>query len=161
MEQNENAKPAPTPPPASREDQIKPAIRPGKEGKIQHSSVQFGQKEEQAPAAPPRAASMEPEPVPIAEPTGPVSAPKQIRAFGKQKAHEEQWSREPNANGTGAIHVKTFHSKISEDALNYMDQQINEWLDEHPEFEVKFVNSTVGLFTGKTKEPSIICQVWV
>jgi hypothetical protein len=42
-----------------------------------------------------------------------------------------------------------------------MDQTINEWLDAHPQYEVKFVNATIGTFTGKIKEPALICQVWV
>jgi len=71
------------------------------------------------------------------------------------------WSRTPNTTGTGAIHVKTFHSKLTDDALVYMDQCVNEWLDGHPQYEVKFVNTSVGVLTGKTKEPHLICQLWV
>ena len=88
------------------------------------------------------------------------AAPK-ITAFGKERRHEESWSRTPNTTGSGAIHVKTFHCKLTEDALTYMDQLINEWLDAHPQYEVKFVHSTIGTFTGKLKEPALICQVWV
>ncbi|TVQ54256.1 MAG: hypothetical protein EA377_05955 [Phycisphaerales bacterium] len=105
--------------------------------------------------------SGEPEPLPIAEPMGPLNKSKKITAFGKSKTHEERWSRTPNTTGRGAIHVKTFHGKLTDDSLNYMDQCINEWLDAHPEYEVKFVTSTVGTLTGKTKEPHLICQVWV
>ena len=90
-----------------------------------------------------------------------MAVPKKITAFGKEKRHEEKWSRTPNINGTGAIHVKTFHGKLTDDALAYMDQQINEWLDSHPEYEVKFVTSTVGVLSGKTKEPHVISQIWV
>lgn len=86
---------------------------------------------------------------------------KEIRAFGGLRRHEEQWSRTPNVTGSGAIHVKTFHGKLTEDALVYMDRQINEWLDAHPEYEVKFISTSIGEFTGKIKEPNIICQVWV
>ena len=42
-----------------------------------------------------------------------------------------------------------------------MDQTINEWLDEHPEYEVKLVTSTGGTVDGKLKESHLICQVWV
>ncbi len=66
-----------------------------------------------------------------------------------------------NATGSGAIHVRTFHAKLTSDALEYMDQCINEWLDAHPQYEVKFTCSTVGTVTSKIKEPNIICQVWV
>ena len=89
------------------------------------------------------------------------SAPKEIRAFEKKKQDEAKWSRKTNVTGTGATHVRTFHSKLTNEALIYMDQTVNEWLDQHPEFEVKFVTTSVGELTGKLKEPHLICQVWV
>ncbi len=101
------------------------------------------------------------EPLPVAEAVGQTMAGKKITAFEKEKRHEDKWSRTPNTTGQGAIHVRTFHGKLTEDALTYMDQCINEWLDAHPQYEVKFVNSTVGILTGKLKEPNLICQVWV
>ena len=104
-------------------------------------------------------AASEPRPVPIADASPGMSS--KIRAFGERPRHEESWTRTPNTTGTGAIHVKSFHAKLTDDALRYMDQSINEWLDAHPQYEVKFVNSTVGTLTGKLKEPHIICQVWV
>ena len=99
--------------------------------------------------------------LPISEASGPAGLTRKITAFGPETMHEETWSRVPNTTGTGAIHVRTFHSKLTEDALKYLDQQVNEWLDEHPKYEVKQVTTTIGTFTGKVKEPHIICQVWV
>lgn len=101
------------------------------------------------------------EPLPVAEPMGPTSGANKITAFGEKKRHEDEWSRTPNSTGTGAIHVKTFHCKLTDDALTYMDSCVNEWLDAHPQYEVKFVTSSVGTLTGKLKEPHLICQVWV
>ena len=101
------------------------------------------------------------EPVPVESNEGPVTGSSKITAFGPQGRHEESWNRTPNTTGTGAIHVKTFHAKLTDDALRYLDQSINEWLDAHPQYEVKFVTSTVGTLTGKTKEPHLVCQVWV
>lgn len=83
-----------------------------------------------------------------------------IRTFEKTR-QDKEWKRSPNSPGTGAVHVKTFHSKMTEDGLRFMDDSINEWLEEHPDFEVKFVCSTVGVFTGKIKEPHMVCQVWI
>ncbi len=108
----------------------------------------------------PKPVSLEPEPVPVVEATGPSSAAK-ITAFGQVKKHEEEWNRTPNTTGTGAIHVRTFHCKLTDDALRYMDQVINEWLDAHPQYEVKFVTSSIGTLTGKLKEPNLVCQIWV
>ncbi len=99
------------------------------------------------------------EPLPVAESLGPAGGQK-IRSIERRR-HEDVWSRTPNTTGEGAIHVKTFSAKLTEDALKYMDQSINEWLDAHPQYEVKFTSSTVGILTGKLKEPYLICQVWV
>lgn len=98
------------------------------------------------------------EPLPIAESLGPTG---KIRAISDRRRHEDLWSRTPNTTGQGAIHVRTFSAKLTEDALKYMDQSINEWLDAHPQYEVKFSAATVGILTGKLKEPYLICQVWV
>lgn len=100
-------------------------------------------------------------PLPVAETSAPPGLTPKIRAFERERRHEDEWSRTPNTTGTGAIHVRTFHSKLTDDALKYMDDLINEWLDAHPQYEVKFVTSSVGVLTGKTKEPHLICQVWV
>ncbi len=114
------------------------------------------------PAAPATGVSQtDLDPLPVAESVAHAPGAKKITAFGKARRHEDRWSRTPNTTGQGAIHVCTFHSKLTVDALTYMDQMINEWLDAHPQYEVKFVSSTVGIVTGKLKEPNLICQVWV
>ena len=41
-----------------------------------------------------------------------------------------------------------------------MDDKINEWLDAHPEIEVKFVTTAVGPYEGKIKEPALVMNVW-
>lgn len=75
--------------------------------------------------------------------------------------HEDKWNRTPNSTGTGAIHVKSFHCKLTGDSLSFLDQQINEWLDAHPQYEVKLVTTSIGTWTGKLKEPNLIVNVWV
>jgi hypothetical protein len=96
----------------------------------------------------------------LAEPPKP-----KIQAFQQAlgaKRHEDQWKRSPNLTGTGAIHCKSFHCKLSDDALAFLDEQVNQWLDAHPQYEVKFVNTCVGEFAGKLgKEPHLVMQVWV
>lgn len=91
-------------------------------------------------------------------------APK-IRAFdqrfGGGEASESKWKRRPTASGAGAVHVKSFHCKLNNESLDYLDAQINEWLDGHPECDVKFVTTAVGEWTGKTREPNLIVQLWV
>jgi len=94
----------------------------------------------------------------------PEPPPPKIQAFAQglgSRKHEDNWKRSPNLTGTGAIHVKSFHGKLGDDSLGYLDQQINEWLDAHPQYEVKFVTTSVGEWQGKLKEPQMIVQLWL
>ncbi len=87
-----------------------------------------------------------------------------IKTFQQQlggKRHEDTWQRTPNVTGSGAIHMKSFHCKLTGDSLAFLDKQINEWLDAHPQYEVKLVTTSVGDWTGKTREPNLIINVWV
>lgn len=70
------------------------------------------------------------------------------------------WQRQPNLTHTGAVRIRTFHGKLSQQGLEYLDNQVNEWLDAHPEVEVKSVTSTVGTFEGKMREPALILNLW-
>jgi hypothetical protein len=89
------------------------------------------------------------------------AAPKKIVALGADahRAHHD-WKRVPVKTGTGACRVRSFHGKYSEQGLEYLDNAINEWLDGHPEVEVKFVTSTVMTFEGKIREPALVLNVW-
>lgn len=94
----------------------------------------------------------------------PASGASKIQQFEQRlgaKRHEDKWNRSPNSTGTGAIHCKSFHCKLVGESLEFLDQQINEWLDAHPQYEVKFVTSSIGEWTGKQREPNLIVQVWV
>lgn len=130
------------------------------QSKIRHTDTRLGDpltppKPAPDPLAPPQ------EPLPVEQGFGPSTGSNKIKALGTDKRHEDAWTRTPNTTGHGAIHVRSFHCKLTDDALVYMDQCVNEWLDAHPQYEVKFVTSTVGTLTGKTKEPHLICQIWV
>lgn len=116
-------------------------------------------------AAPAAAAPSAAPPAPAGLPPGvdPVSG-KRVVAFRQslgEGGHMARWKRRPNVTGTGAIHVKSFHCKLTGDSLEFLDNQINEWLDANPEYEVKMVTTSVGEWTGKTKEPCLVVNVWV
>jgi hypothetical protein len=95
----------------------------------------------------------------------PVEVTPKIRAFeqrlGGTLKSEDSWKRQPNIDGTGALHVRSFHCKLGGDALAYLDKQINDWLDAHPECEIKFATTAVGEWSGTVKEPHLIVQIWV
>jgi hypothetical protein len=91
-----------------------------------------------------------------------AAGPSKIQTFGAKQRHGDQWDRTPNVTGKGAIHCKVFHCKLREDALEFIEEQINRWLDSHPEYEVKFVTSAVGELKTKTMtEPAMFVTVWV
>ena len=86
-----------------------------------------------------------------------------IRTFGSKGLKDDpsqKWKRKPNVTGKGAVHVKTFVTKLRLDAIDHLDDQINEWLDDHG-YEAKFVTSTVGKLVGKISEDALFVNVWV
>lgn len=63
--------------------------------------------------------------------------------------------------GSNATRCRTFHAKLNEGALSYMDEQFNEWCDKNPDIEVKFATQTVGIFEGKhSAEQHLILTVF-
>jgi len=107
------------------------------------------------------------EPISLVEDEPPATAapvsqpPKKIIALGAEFTHRKhEWKRQPVKTGTGATRVRSFHGKYSEQGLEYLDNAINEWLDNNPDIEVKFVTSTVMTFEGKIREPALVLNVW-
>jgi pterin-4a-carbinolamine dehydratase len=73
---------------------------------------------------------------------------------------QHSYTRPTHSNKTGAVRMRTFHCRLSEQGVEYLDQIVNDWLEHHPDIEVKFVTSTIGLWDGKLKEPTLILNVW-
>lgn len=87
---------------------------------------------------------------------------RKIQSLGERQWHEEKpWKRQPNTTGKGAVHVKTFVAKLRLDAIEHMDEQINDWLEQHPEYEVKFTTVATGPLKGKLTEDALFLSVWV
>ena len=86
---------------------------------------------------------------------------KKIQTFDREKRHDQLWKRPPNVSGQGASHVRTFIAKLRADTMLHLDEQINEWLDDHPDYEVKFVTTSVGTLISKNPEPAMFMNVWV
>lgn len=84
-----------------------------------------------------------------------------IKAFGVAGMHQEKtYKRKTFATGQGACRVRSFHGRLSDEGMAYMDDKINEWLDNHPDIEVKVVTTTIGQYEGKIKEPALVVNVW-
>lgn len=86
---------------------------------------------------------------------------KKIVKFDNEGVHRNDSFKRPTAfTGNGACRVRSFHCKYSDEGLKFMDNQINQWLDEHMDIEIKFVTSTVMTFQGKIPEPNLVLNLW-
>ena len=56
--------------------------------------------------------------------------------------------------------VKTFFTKLHPGAVDFLDQQITNWLRANPSLTVKRTNVVTGEVQGKKSEPNIIINVW-
>ena len=81
------------------------------------------------------------------------------QAIGAKGLDESKYTGKLNITGAGAKRTRTFHCKLNDAALEFMDDQINDWIDAN-EVEIKFCNSTIGVFPGKNPEDHLILQVW-
>lgn len=104
--------------------------------------------------------------VPVLEDDKPEEKPK-IKAFGEDSVfgqmvdHDESKFQRPLVNtGRNAIRCRTFHTKLTDAAISYMDNQINEWIDKNPQIEIKFATSSIGMFEAKRQEPHLILTVF-
>lgn len=98
----------------------------------------------------------------VAKPAAGGEQPKsKIMAFGvRDVAHGQDYKRHAPVTGRGAVHLRTFHGRLSDEGLQFMDDKINEWLEAHPEIEVKFATTTVGMYEGKIKDLALIVNIW-
>ena len=93
------------------------------------------------------------------DPAGDLS---QIRTFQSESELEEKrdYKRPLNITGKGATRCRTFHIRLSDKAMKYLDEQINDWTDQNPDIEIKFANTVIGEVEGKKIEPHLIVTVW-
>jgi hypothetical protein len=102
------------------------------------------------------------DPIGLVDEAEEVDTASKIKAFGIAGigSRRDRFQRTPMKTGNGACRMRSFHGKLSDQGLEYLDNAINEWLDDHPEVEVKFVTSSVGVFEGKIREPALILNLW-
>ncbi len=56
--------------------------------------------------------------------------------------------------------VKTFFTKLHPGAIEFLDEQIVNWLKGNPGVAIKQTNTTTGEVQAKKTEPNIIVTVW-
>lgn len=93
---------------------------------------------------------------PRVEPSKKIHAFSAAAVLGPQHAFKRSLSK----TGQGATRMRIFHAKLSDTGLAYIEEQINDWLDNNPDIEIKFTSSTVGVVEAKRSEPNLILTVW-
>lgn len=73
---------------------------------------------------------------------------------------DAKYKRPLDSRAISATRCRSFHSKLTDSALEYMNDQINEWLDKNDAITVKFSNSTIGIFEGKSSEAHMIVTLF-
>ncbi len=116
------------------------------------------------PAAPPAAPDtlaiqLEDQPEAGADQTG-RSSLHGYAGFSAVDSTDAIYKKPTHTNASVANRMRTFHSKLSEGAIFHLDQQVNSWLDAHPDVEIKFANTTVGTWEGKHPEPNLILTIF-
>jgi len=87
----------------------------------------------------------------------------EMKAFGGGRSlglkAGAEFKRSLNLTGHGATRCKVYYSKVSPPSLEFMESQINHWLDSE-QIEVKQVTQVIGVMEGKTPVPNLIVVVW-
>lgn len=81
-------------------------------------------------------------------------------AFDSASEQQQKFKRNVLQGTDHATRIKTFHCKLSDNSFRALDRQVNEWIDEHPEVEVKFALSTIGVVEGKHADPHLIINLF-
>lgn len=76
------------------------------------------------------------------------------------KRDEGKYNRRLEPNAPAATRCRTFHSKLNEGAVAFMNDQINNWVDSEADVRIKFASSTIGVFEGKHADPNLIVTVF-
>ena len=56
--------------------------------------------------------------------------------------------------------VKTFFTKLHPGAIDFLSEQIANWLSDNPDITIKQTNTVTGPVRGKMTEPNIIITIW-
>ncbi len=75
-------------------------------------------------------------------------------------ATQHKFKRHLQHNECGAIRCRIFHAKLNDGALQFVQDQINDWIDQNPEVDIKHLNPNVGVVEGKSSEPHLIITLF-
>lgn len=104
-----------------------------------------------------------PAPQAAARPTptqAPAPRPVQRPASAQAGAVVKKVAQAVNGASRRITGVKTFYTKLHPGALDFLDEQISDWLKANPSVAIKQTNVTVGDVQAKKTEPNLIISLW-
>ncbi len=73
---------------------------------------------------------------------------------------EHEYKRPLLHGSAAATRCRTFHCKLTHASFANLNEQINEWVDEHEDVEIKFALSNTGVVEGKHADPHLVITVF-
>lgn len=96
--------------------------------------------------------------------TSPVEVPKAQPAAKPQVPKPSAPAAKVSVGGAASPEritgIRTFFTKLHAGAINFLDEQITNWLKGNPDIVIKRTNVVTGEIQGKKTEPNIIITVW-
>lgn len=90
----------------------------------------------------------------------PISAAAKPQVKTSALPTRELQFKRPLLDGPYATRCRTFHCKLVDSSITNLNDQVNEWIDAHPEVQVKFASTTVGVVEGKHNDPHLIVTLF-
>ena len=76
------------------------------------------------------------------------------------REREQQLKRPLLKNTQSATRCRTFHCKLTDASFQNLNEQINEWVDDREDVEIKFAISNVGVVEGKHADAHLIVTIF-
>ena len=86
------------------------------------------------------------------------TAAKPLKLAEKKRAEKKPTEKVVSAERI--MGVKTFFAKLHAGALEFLDEQITNWLNNNPDITIKRTNAVAGEVQAKKTEPNIIITLW-
>jgi hypothetical protein len=80
--------------------------------------------------------------------------------FDRAAEDTHKYRRPLLTGSTSATRCRTFHCRLADAAFAHLNEQVNEWADSHPDIQIKFATSVIGVVEGKHADPHLIVTVF-
>jgi hypothetical protein len=106
-------------------------------------------------------------PLAVDDLTTPGSTSASMRSIGGEtfaeaagQQDDSNLKRQTLTEGSGATRCRTFHAKLNDGAVSFLNKSVNDWADQNTHVVIKFATSTIGVWEGKKADPHLIVTVF-